>query len=89
MQANQQLIVHRLLFDNEIHDRKLRCLRCLLTKMNPTFCKYIFQRRQGQLRGFHFLILALNYEKVSVSFISRGTYSQIFGPKFFQLSRSL
>ena len=81
MQANQQLIVHRLLFDNEIHDRKLRCLRCLLTKMNPTFCKYIFQRRQGQLRGFHFLILALNCEKVSVSFISRGTYSQIFGPK--------
>ena len=57
--------------------------------MNPTFCMYILQRRQGQLSGFHFLILALNCEKVSVSFISRGSNSRIFGPKQLKLSRSL
>ena len=57
--------------------------------MNPTFCKYILQRRQGQFWGFHFLILALNCEKVSVSFISRGGDFQIFGPKQLKLSRPL
>ena len=31
MQANKQLIARELSFDNEIYDRKLRCLRCLLT----------------------------------------------------------
>ena len=57
--------------------------------MNPTFCKYILQRRQGQFSGFHFLILALNCEKVSVSFISRGSNSRIFGHKQLKLSRPL
>ena len=33
--------------------------------MNPTFCKYILQRREGQFSGFIFLILALNCEKSS------------------------
>ena len=55
--------------------------------MNPTFCKYILQRRQGQFWGSHFLILALNCNKVFVSFISRGSNSQIFGPKWLKLSR--
>ena len=26
-----QLVTHQLSFDKEIHDRKLKCLRCLLT----------------------------------------------------------
>ena len=51
--------------------------------MNPTFCKYILQRRQGQFWGSHFLILALNCNKVFVSFISRGVT-----PKFLDLSNT-
>ena len=31
MQANKQLIAHQLSFDKEVHDRKLKCVRCLLT----------------------------------------------------------
>ena len=81
MQANKQFIAHQLSFDKEIHDRKLKCLRCLLTYMNPKFCKYILQRRKGQFWGFNVLILPLMCNKVSFSFISRGSTSQIFGPK--------
>ena len=39
--------------------------------------------------GIHFLILALNCNNVSVSFISRGSNSQILGPKRLKLSRPL
>ena len=48
-----------------------------------------FAKTEGQFWGFHFLGLALNCSKVSISFMARGSNSQFFGPKWLKLSRPL
>ena len=53
--------------------------------MSPTFCNYILQKRQGQFWGFHFLILVLNCNKVSVT-VSVAKSQEAIIPKFLNCS---
>ena len=53
-----------------------------VNQIKPTRATYFLQSLQGQLLGFHDLILLLNLFNELQLFILSGTISQIFGPKY-------
>ena len=81
MLKKKQHISYQLHHGKEIRDRKPKYLQCLFTYVNPIFCKYGLQIRQGEFCGLQFLILPLTFNKISVNFTSRGSNFQIFGHK--------
>ena len=54
--------------------------------MNPKLCISILDSLHGQLFGFHSLIPFLKATALVISFNSKGTISQILGPKHKLLS---
>ena len=55
--------------------------------MNPTPDKYFLHILHGQFLRIHFLISPLKEDKDDFCFISAGTISQIFGPKYEMVSK--
>ena len=63
-----------------------RCVFCSIIHMYPMPPIYVLQ---GQFIGLQYFTLLLNSKRVSHSYISDGSISQIFGPKYDTHSKPL